>query len=251
MHRVFQAVTSTGSYQRTPGARGALDLSAEDRREVVDDMDDGDSDDLNNLSQGLVNEHEIGTHLGSTHIPPGTTSPPIQYVGGRSSTLPVPTRTSMDGFPHHASSTPPLSQQGDPSPPFPRAMPRFPGRDISGNKRKTPSSGSESITSSMNRIVDTIANKKPFKQTYAHGTTMVDVMKAIREMEIWQEPPHPPVYWWFLDYLTADPMRMEIFVGIDPASRIDYIDREWNKATQMAKGVYNPADNVPEYHPLR
>ncbi|KAG5547763.1 hypothetical protein RHGRI_013450 [Rhododendron griersonianum] len=97
---------------------------------------------------------------------------------------------------------PPLSQE---------PCPFFPGLDSSGSKRKTPSSGTDAI--SMNNILRNLAKKKQYKSVVKHRYNMADVMRVVSQMEYFKDP-SPPVYWWLLDHLAKDSMKLEIFVGL-------------------------------------
>ncbi|KAI8554090.1 hypothetical protein RHMOL_Rhmol05G0070800 [Rhododendron molle] len=131
----------------------------------------------------------------------------------------------------------PLPQNMDKHGPFPRAMPIFPGLDSSGSKRKTSSSGTDAI--SMNNILRNMAKKKQYKSVVKHRYNMADVMRVVSQMEYFKDPP-PPVYWWLLDHLAKDPMKLEIFVGLqNDLQRFYFIQRHHTKALMLANGQFN------------
>ncbi|KAG5547760.1 hypothetical protein RHGRI_013447 [Rhododendron griersonianum] len=114
--------------------------------------------------------------------------------------------------------------------------------DSSGSERKTPSSGTDAI--SMNNILQNLAKKKQYKYVVKHRYNMADVMRVVSQMEYFKDPT-PPVYWWLIDHLAEDPMKMQIFVGLqNDAQRISLIQREHTKAMMLANGQFNPYGTI-------
>ncbi|KAE9465821.1 hypothetical protein C3L33_02268, partial [Rhododendron williamsianum] len=70
-----------------------------------------------------------------------------------------------------------------------------------------------------------------YKSVIKHGCNMVDIVKILGRMEYFQQEPVPPVYWWLIDYLSGDPMKMDVFYGLpNDEQRIFFAQREHTKA---------------------
>ncbi|KAG5556018.1 hypothetical protein RHGRI_006602 [Rhododendron griersonianum] len=188
MQRVFEEVTATGSLQCTPGAEGELGMGANGRRALATDNDDQTDTGGEGNTVGIENGEEIGSEYTSTSA---------EYGRG----------------------TPFCSQQGMSNPLFPQygMGTTNPGCNSSGTKQRSTSSGTDALLQSMTNILETmISRQNQYRSVIKHGCNMVDIMKILGRMEYFQQEPVPPVYWWLIDYLSGDPMKMDRRLSTHP-----------------------------------
>ncbi|XP_058216736.1 uncharacterized protein LOC131327604 [Rhododendron vialii] len=149
--------------------------------------------------------------------------------------------------------SPLLSEHGTSTPHFPTAMPIYPGCNSSGTKRRsTSSSATDALSQSMANILETMVSRQnQFRSVIKHRCNMVDIMKILSGMEYFQQQPVLPVYWWLVDYLSADPMKMDVFYGLpNDEQRISFAQREHTKAMlEQSRGQGNPTESLPPWHP--
>ncbi|XP_058215812.1 uncharacterized protein LOC131326917 [Rhododendron vialii] len=148
--------------------------------------------------------------------------------------------------------SPPLSEHSTNTPPFLRAMPIYPGYNSSGTEQKSTSSRTDALSQSMTNILETmISRQNQYRSVIKHGCNMVDIMKILGQMEYFQQEPVPPVYWWLVDCLSNDPMKMDVFYGLrNDEQRIAFAQREHTKA-MLAQSCEqgNPTETLPPWHP--
>ncbi|KAF7143024.1 hypothetical protein RHSIM_Rhsim05G0084200 [Rhododendron simsii] len=229
-----------------------------------------------NHSSPFVPQH------GSTNTPPfpyhaATNTPPFrQHLRTSPPPFPQHVRTSPPPFSQHEHGTPttpfwnrgttstppspqpeircspPLSVHSTNTPPFSRAMPIYPGCNSSRTKWRSTSSGTDALSQSMTNILETmISRQNQYKSVIKHGCNMVDIMKILGQMEYFQQEPVPPVYWWLVDYLSSDPMKMDVFYGLrNDEQRIAFAQREHTKAMLAQSSEQgNPTETLPPWHP--
>ncbi|XP_058185794.1 uncharacterized protein LOC131303012 isoform X2 [Rhododendron vialii] len=256
MQRVFEEVTATGSLQCTPGANGELGMGAEGRRALVTDNDDRTDTDGEGNTVGIENGEEIGSAYTSAengrgahfppHVPQQEYGTPTTHFFNRGTTSTAPCLQP------EIRCSPPLSEHGTNTPPFPRAMPKYPSSNSSGTKRKSRSSGTDALSQSMCNILATMVSRQSqYRSVIKHGCNMVDIMKILGGMEYFQQDPVPPVYWWLIDYLSGDPMKMDVFYGLpNDEQRISFAQREHTKAMlAQSRGQGNPNETLPPWQP--
>ncbi|KAI8558400.1 hypothetical protein RHMOL_Rhmol04G0089300 [Rhododendron molle] len=211
MQRVFE-VTTTGSLQCTPGAEGELGMGADGRRALATDNDDRTDTDGEGNTVGIENGEEIGSE-----------------------------NTSAE----HGRGTHFCNQHGTNNP-------IYPGCNSSGTERRSRSSGTDALLQSMTNILETmISRQNQYRTVIKHGCNMVDIMKILGRMEYFQQEPVPPVYWWLIDHLSSDPMKMDVFYGLpNDEQRISFAQREHTKAMlAQSCGQGNPNETLPPWHP--
>ncbi|KAF7138343.1 hypothetical protein RHSIM_Rhsim07G0158500 [Rhododendron simsii] len=126
-------------------------------------------------------------------------------------------------------------------------MPIYPGCNSSGTKRKSASSATDALSQSMTNILETMVSRQnQYRSVIKHGCNMVDIMKILGQMEYFQQEPVPLVYWWLVDYLSGDPMKMDVFYGLPNEQRISFAQREHTKAMlAQSREQGNPTETLP------
>ncbi|KAI8568628.1 hypothetical protein RHMOL_Rhmol02G0215200 [Rhododendron molle] len=121
----------------------------------------------------------------------------------------------------------------------------------SGTKWRTPSSGIDALSQSMTNILETmILRQNQYISVVKHRCNMVDIMKILGQMEYFQQEFVPPVYWWLIDYLSVDPMKLDVFYGLrNDEQRIAFVQQEHTKAMlTQSRGQDNPTESLPPWY---
>lgn len=120
------------------------------------------------------------------------------------------------------------------TPPNPRSKPRNQGQESSGSKRKTPSSGTDELSQSMDRILRN-QNNRNLKLVVRMKHAPADVSQMLATMDCFNVRPRPPLYWWATEYLQANPIAADWMMGQSgEEDRLEYLQHLHTKASEMA-----------------
>ncbi|KAH7858588.1 hypothetical protein Vadar_025670 [Vaccinium darrowii] len=129
------------------------------------------------------------------------------------------------------------------TPPYPRSMPRNPGQGSSGTKHKTPSSGTDELSQSMDRILTRFNTQRQQQPMVRLKHSVCDVSEALGTMECFNVRPRPPLYWWATDYFKSNPIDADWMMGQRGDDRMEFLRHLHKKATDLA--AKHPAECSP------
>lgn len=185
MHRVFEEVTATGNYVHV------LAEYDTDPANPIDLEDDS----------NIMGTNEEGDNIMGTYQEEGD-----DLVDGGGNTV------GLD-LGDEVGSQVPVQSNDEVTPPHRRSMPKNPSQESSGTKRKTPSTGTDELSQSMNRILRTMETQDPYKNKFRTRTSMYEVTQCIDSMQFFDKSPRPRLYWWVIGYLKRNTVDADIFMA--------------------------------------
>ncbi|KAH7844855.1 hypothetical protein Vadar_032386 [Vaccinium darrowii] len=219
MQRVFQEVTATGDYvyilaEHDTDEANPMAMEEEDRLEA-EEFAEGAGNTIG-IDVGADPGHTVGVDLGDEISTEGPTQLPTQ-------------------------------ENEAVTPPYPTSMPRYPRQESSGTKRKTPSSGTDELSQSMERILRN-QNNRNLKPIVRMKHTPCDVSQMLSTMECFNVRPRPPLYWWAAEYLQANPIDADWMMGqFGEEDRIEFLQHLHKKASEMASEYPNECRPPPPW----